>query len=236
MYRVGVIGVGRIAAEFEDNHIKAYIGCKDTQIVTLCDTNIGKAYDCAERYGLKVDCVECIDDMPDVDIVSICTRPELHHENLFTCISRFNDLKAIYCEKPIATTIEEAEDMIGLCKNQGVILQINHQRRFGRPTASFARGMENTGTHMFDLLRMYFGDIKQIDNKSVITPDGITIDINEIQGGEHTFEFKVPPHEKGLIRLGVEHLVECIKEGKQSKSSGEDGLEALRLCQQFSQR
>jgi predicted dehydrogenase len=232
MLNVGIVGIGRIACEIEDNHVKAYQGCVDTKITALCDTNISKAWDCRDKYKLDCECYERIEDMPrNLDIISICTRPESHYVNLVDVVDYLRP-KAIYLEKPIATCTEEAEWMVSMCNDYKIILQINHQRRFGRPMVTFARGMENTGTHMFDMLRWYFGDIRK-EGDAVITPNGITIDINEIQSAEHIFKFEVPPDPKGLIRLGVEHLVECIKQNKQSISSGEDGLEALKLCLLF---
>jgi hypothetical protein len=233
MLKVGLIGVGRIAAEFEDNHVRAYLGCKDTEIKALCDINIGKAYDCAERYKLNCNFYEKVSDIHEpLDIISICTRPETHREVLEQVVN-IEGLKAIYCEKPIATNLKDAEMMIKSCKIRDIILQINHQRRFGRSQFSFARGMENTGTHAFDLLRIYFGDIKKYDDKSVITPSGLIIDINEIPGGGHDFLFNVPSHPKGLVRMGVEHLVECIEGKAKCISTGEDGYEALKLCLEF---
>jgi len=234
MYKVCIIGTGRIAAEFDDNHIKAYLGCKDTEIKALCDINIGKAYDCAERYGLKCNFYEKASDIHEpLDIISICTRPETHKEVLVQVINT-EGLKAIYCEKPISTSLEDAAVMINLCQLKNIILQINHQRRFGRSQFSFARGMENTGTHAFDLLRIYFGNIKKHDGHSIITPSGLIIDINEIKGGGHDFLFNVPNDPTGLVRLGVEHLVKCINGEDKCVSTGEDGYEALKLCLQFS--
>jgi hypothetical protein len=233
MLRVGIIGVGRIAAEFTDNHVVAYKGCKDTEIKALCDINIGKAYDCAERYKLNCNFYEKVSDIHEpLDIISVCTRPETHRQVLESIIN-IEGLKAIYCEKPIATRLYDAQKMIDLCKEKDIILQINHQRRFGRSQFSFARGMENTGTHAFDLLRIYFGNIKKHDDHSIITPSGLIIDINNIPGGGHDFLFNVPTPSKGLVRLGVEHLVECIKGNAKCISTGEDGYEALKLCLEF---
>jgi predicted dehydrogenase len=67
--------------------------------------------------------------------------------------------------------------MIGLCRERGVALQVDHQRRFdpfhqevrrfiqegglGRvqqATFYYSAGIANTGSHLFDLLRFFFGD------------------------------------------------------------------------------
>jgi predicted dehydrogenase len=39
-------------------------------------------------------------------------------------------IRAIYCEKPIATRLRDAESMVNVCKEAGSLLVINHNRRF----------------------------------------------------------------------------------------------------------
>lgn len=110
-----------------------------------------------------------------IDILSVCTRSKMHLPIIEEALKY--DLQAIYCEKPIAASLQEADRVIKLCKNKGVILVINHQRRFnpfyralsraikngdfGRiQTAVFnyTRGLANTGSHAFDLLNYMIGE------------------------------------------------------------------------------
>ena len=228
LFRCGIIGCGRIGCEFPDNHARAYQKCKDTILTSLWDTDTKKLTEWRDKLG--------VDGWSrKLDIVSICTPPETHWEVLRQTILTQPELKAIYCEKPIATTLNDADDMIELCHENDIILQVNHQRRFGNPKFLFSRGILNTGTHMFDILRMYFGEIV-LDGNKVITPNGLTIDIFELQGDEAVFEF-VPPITNlthPLILKGVEHLVDCINNKRQSCSSGEEAREDLRLCLEYS--
>ncbi len=220
LFRCGVIGLGRIGCEFIDNHAKAYRDCKDTALSFLWDIDQIKTDAWCDFYGIKNDV--------ELDIISICTPPETHRQ----IVEQWShDVRGIYCEKPIATTLEDADAMIELCHKRHIILQVNHQRRFGNPKFLFSRGILNTGTHMFDLLRMYFGEIR-LEGNQVITPNGLHIDIFELYGEEPYFEF-VMPNQSDLILKGVEHLVECIKQGKQSISSGIEAREDLRLCLDF---
>ncbi len=182
---------------------------------------------------------DCTRDYPDrCEIVSICTPPETHLDVLLGLLDRNEKVKGIYCEKPIATILEDADMMIDLCHKRNVILQVNHQRRFGNPKFSFNRGILNNGTHMFDLLRMYFGDIR-LEGKNVITPNGLVVEIYNLGDDSNTvFDFFMPQSTalRPLILEGVKHLVQCIKEGKESKSSGEEAREALKLCFQLSNK
>ena len=65
MYRVGIIGLGRIACELPDNHLKAYSECEDTDVIATCDTEKEANYSdyMAMVTGEKL------------DIVSVCTPP-----------------------------------------------------------------------------------------------------------------------------------------------------------------
>jgi predicted dehydrogenase len=87
-------------------------------------------------------------------------------------------VKAVFCEKPIADSLTAADEMIRLCAEQNVLLMIDQQRRFdpfhqkiakfikngklGRiqqVTCYYTAGVANTGSHLFDLLRFYLGEV-----------------------------------------------------------------------------
>ena len=218
-----IIGAGRIGVEFDQCHAQAYTDCKDTELVELIDLDLPKACRAAEKWGIPH--ASNIFNT-NADIVSICTPPETHLDVLRQVVS---EVKGILCEKPIATTLEDADEMIRLCKRYNVILQVNHQRRWGMPTFRYSRGILNTMTHGFDLLRMYFGEVDRIEKDIVCFKSGMKVRIENVPVQEETiFEFKTDT--TGTFLKGVEHLVECIKTGKQSISNGESAREDLRLC------
>lgn len=110
----------------------------------------------------------------NVDVVSICTPPSTHMEileNLVECgIGRI-----IFCEKPIVSNIEEVGRLHNLMgKHKDTIIIPNISRRwntglrrvkdavmsgdYGRLekiNIRYTRGIYNTGTHLFDLIRMW---------------------------------------------------------------------------------
>jgi predicted dehydrogenase len=121
------------------------------------------------------------------DIVSICTWSDTHLELVRAAVN--HDVKAIFCEKPIADSLEAADEMIRLCMEKRVILMIDHQRRFdpfhqqlsaffreGRlghvqqVTCYYTAGVANTGTHLFDLLRFYVGDVAWVQGRVSSNP------------------------------------------------------------------
>jgi predicted dehydrogenase len=87
-------------------------------------------------------------------------------------------VKAIFCEKPLAVDLKSANEMVEACKENKVVLMVDHQRRFDPFYQSvkeylqngclgriqqvgfhYTAGIANTGSHMLDLLRFFFGDV-----------------------------------------------------------------------------
>ena len=90
-------------------------------------------------------------------------------------------IKAIYCEKPISETLYNTDRMIEICEKKGILLVINHHRRFDKfyqifrdfiqreglgsiqtVTIYYTRGITNTCSHAFDLLRYLLGDAEWV--------------------------------------------------------------------------
>ena len=63
-----------------------------------------------------------------LDIVSIATYTPVHAE--ITQVAIEAGARAIYCEKPIAATVAEAEGMLSACNEADALLVINHNLRF----------------------------------------------------------------------------------------------------------
>ena len=63
------------------------------------------------------------------DICIVATHPELHAEMVTNC-AQAASTRAIICEKPMALSLEECDQMIAACQAEDVLLQINHNRRW----------------------------------------------------------------------------------------------------------
>lgn len=188
-FGAGIVGCGRIGSEFDDDpqrktvstHAGAYSAADDVELVAVSDLNREKLEKCGKRWGVT-SLYEQYEEMlrkESLDILSICTWNATHLEIVREAVH--HGVRAIYCEKPIADTLQHADEMIDLCDRKGVTLQINHQRRYnglyqgikdflqkgklGRVQQahfSYARGIANTGSHMFDLLRFFFGNAEWV--------------------------------------------------------------------------
>ena len=227
-YKGAVIGLGRIGAEFPDNHVRAYQDSPQCDLVAVSDVDSSKALLVPDVpfYTNYMDMVK----NSDMSIVSVCTPPETHRK-IVCDIAPY--VLAIYCEKPIATTLSDADAMIEECKRFRTILQINHQRRFVCPKFKFSRGILNTGSHAFDLIRQLFGEVVYIDKDYVLTTTGL-VELEYIDTMEPFFELDCTrSKEPMMIKLGVEHLVDCINNNTSSWSSGEEARQSLKCALEY---
>jgi predicted dehydrogenase len=178
-------------------HAGAYSRTPGIELTALCDIDGDKLNRYTEKYrvpGRYSDFVQMLD-RESLDILSVCTLSETHLEIVRAGVER--NVKAIFCEKPIAQSLEAADEMIRLCAERDVILMIDHQRRFdpshqqianflhggglGRiqqVSCFYTAGVANTGTHLFDLLRFYLGEIAWVEGRMSANPSANAADPN----------------------------------------------------------
>ncbi len=237
VYSAGIIGCGWIGCGVthfpnivlkEDTHTKAYKDNPRTKLKWFSDKTPERAETMGRYY--HVDWTD--GGIPPADIVSVCTPVETHCQIVCDLASSLPSVKAIYCEKPIACTLDEADKMVDICHKYGVILQINHQRRFINPKFTFARDLIDTGTHAFDRMRQLFGEPLEITDHDIKFRN-ITVDLEYIKSNEHIFELDCVRSKERMIYWGVQHLVECLDRGKESISSGEEARETLKWVLKF---
>ncbi|WEG11842.1 Gfo/Idh/MocA family oxidoreductase [Pullulanibacillus sp. KACC 23026] len=123
--RVGVIGCGSIARH---RHLPEYDLNDQAVIVAVCDIVPERAEEMAEKYGAEAytDYKEVLK-RDDVDAISVCLPNYLHAP---VTIDALNAGKHVLCEKPMATSREEANAMIQAAKETNKILMIGHNQRF----------------------------------------------------------------------------------------------------------
>ncbi len=123
--RVALIGCGNIAVK---GHIPAYAGLPNASITAVCDGVAEIATAAGELTGATTytDFDELLS-TEDVDAVDICTPPWTHAE---LAIKAAEAGKHILCEKPIAPSLEDADEMIAAAAAAGVTLMAGQTRRF----------------------------------------------------------------------------------------------------------
>ncbi|WP_027480448.1 Gfo/Idh/MocA family protein [Deinococcus pimensis] len=130
--RVGyaVIGVGELTTE---ELLPAFEASKSSRLAALVSGDVEDARRLARAYGLRdedalsYDDLEKLGDREDVHAVYIVTPNSLHREYTERA-ARMN--KHVLCEKPMATTVEDAEAMIRACDGAGVKLMIAYRCQY----------------------------------------------------------------------------------------------------------
>ncbi len=142
--KVGIIGVGSISNE----HIKAYQKNENVELYAFCDINEEQLNMMGDKYGVDRRFTDMNDmlALEEIDAVSVCTWNSAHAP---CTIAALNAGKHVLCEKPMATSKEEAEKMKEAAEKNGKLLMIGFVRRFGNDCAILKDFIEKD----------YFGDL-----------------------------------------------------------------------------
>ncbi len=123
--RFGVLGACGIAERrtIPEGILKA----KNAELVAVMDIQREKVEKLAEEYGVMYFTKE--EDLlsdSNIDAVYIATPVYLHYQHVITAAAKG---KHILCEKSMAKTVEECEEMISTCKRNGVKLSVGFMMR-----------------------------------------------------------------------------------------------------------
>ncbi|MFS0559846.1 Gfo/Idh/MocA family oxidoreductase [Terribacillus sp. 179-K 1B1 HS] len=137
--RVGVVGLGSIA---RNRHLPELEQNPYTEITAVCDVVPSRSEEIAKAYHATAytEYEELIED-PRIDAVIVCAANHLHAP---VSIAALEAGKHVLCEKPMATTLEEADEMIAAQKASGKLLLIAHNQCFV-PSHQKARKMIQNG-------------------------------------------------------------------------------------------
>ena len=136
-YRFALVGCGRIVKK----HVDAINSIKEAELVAVCDIKREKAEMIGKQYHVPF--YESYDDMlkkEDIDIVNILTPSGLHPEHTVDIVKKYK--KHIVCEKPMALTLEDADNMIETCDEYGCRLFIVKQNRYNLPVQKLREAVE----------------------------------------------------------------------------------------------
>ena len=120
--KVGVVGVGY----FGQFHVEKYAKMRGVELVGVADVNPARATEIARRYRTQP-FPHHTELLERVQAVTIAVPTPLHHAVAKDFLLRGAD---VLLEKPISTTLEEADELIQLAESKDLILQIGHQERF----------------------------------------------------------------------------------------------------------
>ena len=120
--KVGVVGVGALGR----HHARLYNLNDQADLVGIYDANPDVANTIASEFNVKI--YSSIEALAEVcDALSIAVPSHLHHEVAIPLLKRG---KHLLIEKPIATKVVEAEEMVQLASEHNVVLGVGHVERF----------------------------------------------------------------------------------------------------------
>lgn len=124
--RVAVIGAGLIA---QRAHLPAYAAAEEAELAAIVSGHRETAEAAARQFGnpLVLDSWEAAVADPDIDAIDICTPNSLHAT---IAIAAAKAGKHVLVEKPMATSLSEADAMIAAARKAGVLLAVAHNLRF----------------------------------------------------------------------------------------------------------
>ncbi|MEN2984983.1 MAG: Gfo/Idh/MocA family oxidoreductase [Dictyoglomaceae bacterium] len=140
MIRVGIVGAGGIARHL---HIPRYKKIPDVEVVAIADSDKDRAEILAQEFNIPKIYYnyEEMFEKENLTAISVCTPNYLHAP---VTISALNRGIHVLCEKPMATSVKEAEDMVEASKKSGRILMIGQTQRF-RPFNSALKRLIEKG-------------------------------------------------------------------------------------------
>ncbi|HIP74701.1 MAG TPA: Gfo/Idh/MocA family oxidoreductase [Thermococcus paralvinellae] len=139
MLRVGVVGVGNMGR----HHARIYSELAKegkVKLVGVVDSNLERAREVARRFGTRAFSKgeELI--KRRVDAVSVAVPTSLHRQ---VALEFIENGVSVLVEKPIADTVEGAEEMIKAAEKSGVTLMVGHIERFNPAVLKLKETIKN---------------------------------------------------------------------------------------------
>ena len=195
-YRAAVIGLGRMGSTFDDEisrggsiflpycHAPSYYHSPLVELVAGADPHDEQRALFGQRWGLPPESLYSdFHEMlakEQVDIVSVCTTAKVRAAIMQD--AAVGGVRAIWAEKPMALSLDEADETLRVCRENGVALAINCARRWNPLFAEAHRmiqagelgdilqvngygtaGLSHNGSHLIDIVRyMAGGDVEWV--------------------------------------------------------------------------
>ncbi len=133
--KVAVIGAGYLGRF----HALKYAAMEDVELVAVVDVDEDRAKQVAVEAN-STPYINCMDVIELIDAASVVVPTTLHYE----VASQL--LKAgihVMLEKPMTTTVEEAEELLELAASKGLVLQVGHLERYNPAIVTLTERVTN---------------------------------------------------------------------------------------------
>ena len=214
-YRIAIIGLGGMGG----HHAEAVQLEANCELVAGAEIDPERAAAWGERFGVKAiyDDYEKMLDEQQPDLVIVPTQAPMHHQPTIAAAQRGIH---VFCEKPIALNLIEADEMVATCDQHGVKFAINHIKRaspYNRHALSLidqgaigqvvllqatdkggrkvGNSLMEMGTHLYDWVRLFGGDVEWT-HAHLVQMDGRESTVDDIK---HTQEVHPKDRDAGIV-------------------------------------
>jgi predicted dehydrogenase len=135
---IGVIGVGEMGRQHAENLRRSVPGAR---LVAVADVDLARARSVAAELEIDAAYASAADlaAHPGLDAVAIASPPKYHVPAILAAAAAG---KHVFCEKPLALSLQDADVAIDAAQRAGVILQVGHMRRYDPPYVAARRRIE----------------------------------------------------------------------------------------------
>ncbi|MCO1603804.1 Gfo/Idh/MocA family protein [Desulfosporosinus nitroreducens] len=189
-YKAAVVGLGQIGLTYDFDpkrespaaHVSAYHLNPWVELVAAADIRIDQGQ-ALHKIAPTLPFYQSMEELlknHSLDIISVCTPPA-HHLSAIQYIMQNTDTQIIFCEKPLVSSVDEANLLKQQLKEGNCLLIPNLSRRWNsgmqrvkthienrqygelqKIHVKYTRGIKNTGSHIFDLLHWWGGQISEV--------------------------------------------------------------------------
>jgi len=150
-----ILGVGIIGAGiWGEIHAKVYSSDPRVRLIGVCDKDVERAKKMAKKYGAQKWYSDYEDLLEDSEIaaVSVATPDFTHRDPV---IKALQNGKHVIVEKPMATSIEDAREMVKISQERKRILMVDFHNRWNPPFAHAYNSIKNgeIGTPLYIYMR-----------------------------------------------------------------------------------
>jgi UDP-N-acetylglucosamine 3-dehydrogenase len=174
LIKVGIVGAGIMGS----NHARVLQAIPQAEVVVVVDPDAEKGKRLADHVGATFE--PRLDALPgQVDAAIVATPTETHAEVAAALMEAGLD---VLIEKPIAPTVEEAKDLVGVARKHDRILMIGHVERFNPAVLDLDRYVDG-------LIHI---DVRRVGSFTPRITTGVVLDlmihdvdlVNSLAGGE----------------------------------------------------
>lgn len=136
---IALIGAtGKVAAPA---HLNGLMAAPNAKLYAVCDIDADKVGELAEKTGAKAfTSLDAVLADPNVDAIDLVTPPFVHAEQT---VAAANAGKHVYCEKPMAHSLAEANEMVSAHQQAGTTLMVGESYVFHHPIVAARKAIDN---------------------------------------------------------------------------------------------